>query len=215
MDVRSADAKQPLRPIFSLSDIGWRLKFLEAELAKARAEDEGRPADGVREAASAYRNIKLDEKAEAAVLPAIAMAFERLGLPVDADQTIDKWEKRVTPQQARMFRAEVAASRKNYDEARRLAQIDMDKLSPAEKSSVQRFLVRLSLAEGDWQKARAGLDALSDLGPRDLDLLFEYAQLAGAQKQAAEVERCRQKFLELDGADSRYALFLAANTNLA
>ena len=208
IDVRGAAAKQPLQET-------WRLRFLEAEFAKARADDEGRQDDGVREAASIYRNIKLDEKAEGTVLPVIAMAFERLGLRDDAERTISRWEKIVTRQQGRMFRSQVAASRKNYDEARRLAEIDLDKLSTAEKSSVQRFLVRLSLAEADWHKARAALDAVTNFGPGDLDLLFEYAELAGAQKQPAEVQRCRQKFLELDGADSRYAQFLDANSILA
>ena len=208
LDVRSADAKQPLKE-------PWRLQFLEAEFAKARRDDEGRQADGVREAASIYRNIKLDEKSERTVLPAIAVAFERLGLHDDADGAVTQWEKMVTPQQARMFRAQMAASRKKYDEARRLAQIDLDKLPPAEKSSAQRFLVRVSLAEGDWQKARAGLDAVTDLGPRDLDLLFAYAELADGKKQPAELEFCRQKFIEIDGTDSRYAKFLAASDSLA
>ena len=98
-----------------------------------------------------------------------------------------------------------AASRKKYDEARRLVQTDFDKLSPAERSAAQRFLVQLSLVERDWQKARTELDGLTDFGPRDLDLLFAYSELAEEQKQPAEVERCLQKFIAMEGSESRYA----------
>ena len=79
---------------------GW---LLEAEVARARADAEGRPADGVREAAAIYRNIKLDEKAQRSVLPSIAMAFDRLELHDDADRTIAAWEKTVAPEQVRML----------------------------------------------------------------------------------------------------------------
>ncbi len=138
------------------------------------------------------------------------MAFDRLELHDDADRTIAAWEKTVAPQQARMLARRVAASRKKYDEARRLVQTDFDKLSPAERSAAQRFLVQLSLVERDWQKARTELDGLTDFGPRDLDLLFAYSELAEEQKQPAEVERCLQKFIAMEGSESRYAQFLRA-----
>jgi len=207
-DVRLAHAKQPLQE-------PWRLALLEAEFAQARANAEGRHADGVREAAAIYRNIKLDEKAERIVLPSIAMAFDQLDLHDDADRTIAQWEKTVAPQQARLLRARMAANRKKYDEARSLIQVDLEKLPPAERSSALRFLVELSLVERDWQKARTELDALADFGPRDSDLLFAYIKLAEEQRQPAEVERCRQKFIEMEGDDCRYVQFLQANNVLA
>ncbi len=219
-DVRLAHAKQPLQE-------PWRLALLEAEIARARADAAGRPADGVREAAAIYRNLKLDERTQKALLPSIALAFDRLELHDDADRTIAAWEKIVALRPgpsvlgappgapARMLRARLAASHKKYDEARRLVQTDLDKLSPAERSAAERFLVQLSLVQHDWQKVRTELDALTDFGPRDLDLLFAYAELAEEQKQPAEVERCRQKFIEMEGADSRYGQILQAESVLA
>ena len=209
-DVRRAHAKQPLQE-------PWRLALLEAEVALAQADSEGRHADGVREAAAIYRNLKLDEKAQKTVLPLIAMAFDRLDLREDAERTIAQWEKIVAARQARMLCARLAASHKKYDEARRLAQTDLDKLGPAERSDALRFLVQLSLLQRDWQMARTELDCLAKTGfsPRDLDLLFAYAELAAEQKQPAEVERCRRKFIEIEGDDGRYAQYLRASDILA
>jgi len=207
-DVRHAHAKQPLKE-------PWRLALLEAETVLARANAEGRPADGVREAAAVYRSIKLDAERQKSVLPVIAMAFDRLGLHDDADRTIAAWERVAAPEQSRMLRAQIAAVHKNYGEARRLVEAGLDKLAPAERSSAQRFLVQLSVAQRDWQKARRDLDALTDFGPGDLELLFTYAQLAEEQQQPAEVERCRQKFIAVEGPDSRYGQFLQASETLA
>ena len=201
-NARLAHAKQPLTQ-------PWRLALLEAEITEARADAEGRHADGVRQAAAIYRNIQFNAKEQSTVLPAIAMAFDRLDLHDDADRTIAAWEKTVTPWQSRMVRAQLAVQRKQYDEARRLVQTG-DDLSAAERSQSQRFLVQLSLMQRDWRQARVELDSLQDFGPRDLDLLFAYAELAGQQRQSAEVERCLRTFAEMEGMDSRYGLFLRA-----
>ncbi len=207
-DVRLAHARQPMKE-------PWRLAFLEAELAQAQADSEGRPADGVHDAAAIYRAIKLDEKSQKALLPAIAMAFDRLDLHDDADRTVAAWEKLVAPPQARLLRARLAAGRKNYEAARQLVQSNVERLSPAERSSAQRFSIQLSLLERDAQKARTEIDALADFGPRDLEMLFTYAELAGEQKQPAEVERCRQKFIAIEGDGSRYGQYLQAGSLLA
>ena len=207
-DAGLANSKQPLQD-------PWRLALLEADIAQSRESAEGRRAEGVSEAAAIYRNIKLDEKAQQKALPAIAMAFERLGLHEDADRTAAAWEKTVTPQQAPLLRAQLAASRTNYDEARRLVQANLQNLSPFEQASARRFLVRLSLDKRDWKSTRTELDSLTDLGARDLDLLFAYAELAREFDQPAEVEYCVGKFNEIEGAGNRYEQFLQASDILA
>jgi tetratricopeptide (TPR) repeat protein len=208
LEARLAHAARPLSE-------AWRLDLLEAEVARARAESQGRHAEGIREAAAIYRRIKPGGTTEKATLEALAMAFEQLDLRDDVDRTLAQWDKIATPREARMLRAKLAVSRKRYDEARRLVQSDWGKLSAVERSNGQRFLVQLSLVEGDMTQARADLDALTDFGPADLDLLFAHAELALERKLFAEVDRCRRKMVEMEGDNSRYGLFLQAGEMLA
>ncbi len=171
-DARLAQAKQPLQE-------PWRLSFLEAEIALSEANADGRQAEGVRAAAAIYRNIKLDEQAQKTVLPALAMAFERLGLHDDADRTAATWEKSVAPRKAPMLRAQLAASRARYDEARRLVQADLETLAPR-RALVRAAIpdpVELSMSMIGRQRKRSS-PRLPDFGPRDLDLFFAYAELA-------------------------------------
>jgi tetratricopeptide (TPR) repeat protein/lipopolysaccharide biosynthesis regulator YciM len=202
-DARLAASRHPLPE-------PWRLDLLEAEITLARAESEGRHADGIRAAATIYRNVKLDEKAKSTAMPAIAMAFDRIDLHDDSDRTLAEWEKSAPPARARLVRAELAVHRKNYEEARRLVESGLDQLSPAERAQGLRFLVQLSLLERDWEKARKGLERLGDICAGDMDLLFAYAKLAQERQQQAEVERCLQNFIAFEGNDNRYGQFFRA-----
>ncbi len=99
----------------------WRLALLEAEYLVARGEEKGQPAQGIRDAVALYHAAEREHPDAPGLLLALAVAYQRLDQPADADRIVQRLEgMKGQAEAACLLRARLAAGRKQYDEARKV-----------------------------------------------------------------------------------------------
>ena len=122
----------------------------------------------------------------------LASAYERLGESGLADKCLERLTK-IAPDSHIGFlkRAEVLMRRKDFDSARTTLNDGIKRLSAKEQLPLQKALVPLAMAKGDFDTAEAELAKLYALkrdDPQPLYLLIELALRRGKMKEAARWE---------------------------
>ncbi|MGI6415831.1 MAG: tetratricopeptide repeat protein [Thermoguttaceae bacterium] len=181
----------------------WRLALLKIDLAIARAQ--ASPETDAK--ALAENGKKLAEEAEKThpdspdLLQAVALLYQRLGYPADADRALAALEAKAGSLAASLARARVLALRGQYDEACKLLE-DAIHASPAEaRPALQREIVRLRLDQGASPAAKKGLDELAESAITDIGLLARLCERALSEKNFATAEKWEKRLHQLEGAE--------------
>jgi len=198
------EAKEPLRD-------PWRLKLLEADYAVSRAEEQGQPAEGLANARKLYQAAESEFPDSAGLLQTLVLAYERLGLPEDADRTLEKLEKLGDQSRvACLLRARLHAGRKEYDQARQVLRDGLKKLPRDARPALQRELAQVDLQEGRLEQAREQLAKFFDEEPSNLQLACRLAELAFEAGNLKDVEQWEKRLRGLEGPDGVYWQYYAA-----
>ena len=190
----------------------WRVNLLEASYLLARAPKES-PGDGAEaERSRAIRAAKgLLDKAERSypdsktLSRALVMAYEQLGFQEDADRALATFRK-FTPGLADgyLLGCQVLVPRKQYDEARELLREGIRELPPEKRAPLQLVLPKISIVEGDLERAKKEVLLLHQEEPANVSLVWFLADLALQMDRADDLKKWERKLEEAEGANGVY-----------
>lgn len=181
----------------------WRLALLKIDLAMARAQ----ASPEVDAKTLAENGKKLVEEAEQAhpdspdLLRTVAMLYQRLGYPDDADRVLAALEAKVGSLATSKARARVLALRGQYDEACRLLEQAIQAAPAEARPALQGEIVRLRLDQGPSPAANQGLDQLADSAITDLGLIGRLCERALSEKNYATAEKWEKRLRQLEGEE--------------
>ncbi len=163
----------------------WRLALLKIDLAIASP----RPRPRRTQKPLAENGKKLAEEAEKTypdspdLLQAVALLYQRLGYPADADRALAAFEAKAGSLAASLARARVLALRGQYDEACKLLE-DAIHASPAEARPALQARNRPPPPRSRRSPAaKQGLDELADSAIADVGLIARLCERAAERKE--------------------------------
>jgi tetratricopeptide (TPR) repeat protein len=192
----------------------WRLRLIRAgALAQgvmAESVDKSRV-----EAAKLLHGIEADYPPSPALLRSLALAFEQVGCPADADRVAARIGK--MPDQAfssLLCRFRLCLLRKRFSEAREILQAALKDV-PAERFWIRYALCDVSAAEGRVERASQELTQLHEEFPKSQPVVRRLAEIAWEQGKTNELLRWEESLQKLEGPDGFYWRYSRARRLLA
>ncbi len=191
----------------------WQVELLKIDLEMARqptVADQDQEArrkricDLVRETEHRYPDA-------AELLQTVALSYERLGFPADADRVLESLHKQAGDSAVyAIAKARLYGARKQYDEACKFLQEAADAAPAGVRPELQREIVRLRLDEGKANFAEGGL-ALSESVVADIPLMSRLCEQALGKNDFAAAERWENRLRDLEGPNgSQWRYYRAA-----
>lgn len=204
-------------------DQPWRLALLQADALRVRHRESGDAEAATRDALAALRSAEQKYPDEAEFQWQLALAYENLGCPTDADRARASFDRLTSDAASRAaLQAELLTQRRQFDQARELLHGGLQTLSAAEHPRLRRALAKVSLQQGRPEEAYQQLRQLLELAhapdargmgpesraasegappsPPDLDLLRQLAELALETGQLADLDRWVDELQKREGA---------------
>jgi tetratricopeptide (TPR) repeat protein len=196
----------------------WRVDFLLADMAAIKAKDssqselsQGKPGEILRNSEAAYGS-------DASYWGEVALAYQHLALPADADRAYGELVKR--EEQAlntKIVAARLASDRKEYSRAKSILSSAFGSASPSEEARLQGELQRVAQAEGDIEYLVKLLAEQHRRRPNDANILRKQAELALERQDFSALQSLEQELSkkEITVVGLPWALYFRAYRLLA
>jgi predicted Zn-dependent protease len=179
----------------------WDLRLLEAEHQLVRDYEEGRGEQATAEALKRLQELEQQVRKDGIngrVFTRLAMFYERLGQPDDAERAVAEVGKSGDVGNACLLRAGLAASRRLYAAASQILLGGLKTVPDAMVPELQQQLVRVDLLTGNVDAAAKRFFAI-DVGRADFGLLCHLAELCLDSGKLAEAEQCEVRLHTIEG----------------
>jgi tetratricopeptide (TPR) repeat protein len=203
---RAMDAARKGRENGSLEN-PWRIELLEAEQALLDLASSKGIKDPMPRVLGLLAAAEKDYPDAPEVFHALTTLYERLGMNVEADRSLARWEQLAGHSVATWgLRCRLACNRSQYDEARKLVDKALAVLPSENHAAIRYELVRIELEQGHVAEAQKQLASLLEADPKNLELVRQLAELAVQTNDLAALRSWEQRLLELetDGCLGRY-----------
>ena len=180
----------------------WRLNLLEANYLTARAEEAGQREKANRDALALCRGAEREYPDAVALLPPLAIAYEHLDKPADADRILKRVEAdKDQAATACLLSAQLCLLRKHPEQARKVLTAGLATLPKQARPALRQELVQLALSEGRLDLAREQIVALPEAEPANLGLLTQLAEMAFETGKLPEAEQWEKQLHDLEGSN--------------
>lgn len=189
--------------------------ILEARYLALRGEEQ-KAAEPHRDARDLLRTAEDAYSGSAAFLRRLALSYEQLGYPADADRVLAKHDAVAAGSPASyLLRAQLYAARADYARARDALQAGLKQLPGTYHAILRQRLAQISLQKGDYDEARRILESLRERNPSDIMVLGQLADIALLNGRLEELERRERELRALEGSAGSYWRYYRARRLLA
>ncbi len=210
-----AEANQPAEG--KAAETGaWRLKLLEVDYNLARSQEPALHDQSIRAALKLCREVEKQDADSPAVLPLLAVAYERLDQPADTDRVLKRLET-IKGQEAPacLLKARICAARKQYEQARKLLNDGLKTLPEKMRPALRMELVQVERQEGRPDQAREQLLKLHQEQPDKVGWLVQLAETSFASGKLDEARQWETELRKLEGENGPFWRYFQALRLLA
>lgn len=200
-----SDFREALAKIPADAPDAWRLALLDADYEAA--------SDHPDRAKAILAKAENENGEVAAIWPILALAYEQLGFPTDADRALDRLKKiKDSATTVALTQAELLTRRKQSDLAERVLRDALKSAEPASQALLRSRLAKLQIADGHASDAIASLHGLAEAAPDSSSLadLQQFAELALDTHDYPAAEHWENRLAAVEGQDGTLWRFFRA-----